>query len=61
MAEFTLNPVVATLIFCVACLSGYQYRRVWKKEGPRYQYWLFGVIAALGLGLLAFIPLDLPG
>ncbi len=57
MTELTLSPTIATLIFVAACLSGYQYRRVWKAEGPRYQYWLFGLLAAAGLMIVGFVPL----
>ena len=61
MMDITLSPLVATLIFSVACLAGYQYRRVWKTEGPRYQYWVFGIIAAAGLIILGFVPIEVPG
>lgn len=58
MGDLTLTPMLATTIFFVTCVSGYQYRRVWKAEGPRYQYWIFGVAAAVGLLTLGFIPLQ---
>ncbi|KMW56214.1 hypothetical protein AIOL_001166 [Candidatus Rhodobacter oscarellae] len=58
--SLSLSPAVATILFCVTCLAGYRYRQVWKAEGPRYQYWIFGGIAAAGLLALGFIPLDLP-
>lgn len=61
LQDLTLSPLLATVIFCATCLAGYQYRRVWKAEGPIYQYWLFGVSAGLGLCVLGFIPLQLPG
>ena len=57
MAEFVLTPVTATILFVLACFSGYQYRRVWVKEGPRWQLWLFGLIAAACLGIVAFTPM----
>ena len=56
----TLTPALATLIFVLTCLSGYQYRRVWKAEGPRLHYWIFGAGAAAGLLILGFIPLETP-
>ena len=56
----TLPPALATVIFVLTCLCGYQYRRVWKAEGPRVQYWIFGIGAAAGLLVLAFIPLETP-
>lgn len=59
--EHILTPAGATALFVVACLAGYRYRRVWKSEGPRWQLWLFGGIAAAGLLILAFVPLSAPG
>lgn len=61
MTDLTLSPVLATVIFFISCVAGYQYRRVWKAEGPRVQYWIYGGIAAAGLLTLGFVPLDLPG
>jgi hypothetical protein len=61
MADLILTPLTATIIFVLVCLSGYQYRRVWKAEGPRYQYWVFGILAALGLCILGFVPLKVDG
>lgn len=58
MANVTLTPLLATTIFVLACLCGYQYRRVWKQEGPRWQLWFFGVLTAAGLIVLGFVPLD---
>ncbi|MEM6824527.1 MAG: hypothetical protein AAF566_05395 [Pseudomonadota bacterium] len=55
--EFALSPVAATLIFVVAVLAGSSYRRVWKAEGPSWQLWLFGLLAAACLGLVGFLPL----
>lgn len=51
-----LTPAVATVIFVVGCLAGYRYRTVWKAEGPRWQLWLYGVIAAAALLTLGFVP-----
>ncbi|PIE07056.1 MAG: hypothetical protein CSA74_09115 [Rhodobacterales bacterium] len=58
MADWALTPALATAIFTVSCLSGYQYRRVWKAEGPRWQLWLFGLVTAAGLLTLGFVPLE---
>jgi len=58
MDHLTLTPALATTIFVVTCFCGFQYRRVWKAEGPRYQYWVYGCIAAAGLLTLGFVPLD---
>jgi hypothetical protein len=57
---FFLTPFSATLIFVVAVLAGYRYRRVWKAEGPRWQLWLFGLVAAVCLLTVGFLPLK-PG
>jgi hypothetical protein len=56
--DCTLTPALATVIFVIACLSGYRYRHVWKAEGPRWQLWLFGAVAALCLGVLGFVPMQ---
>jgi len=61
IGDLTLSPLAATAIFCATCLAGHRYRRVWKAEGPIYQYWLFGLIAACGLLILGFVPIRIPG
>ena len=61
MADFTLSPLAATVIFFASCVAGYQYRRVWKVEGPRYLYWVFGLAAAAGLIVLGFVPIEVAG
>jgi hypothetical protein len=52
-----LTPVSATLMFVTACLAGYRYRAVWKAEGPSWQLWLFGLVAAGCLLTLGFVPM----
>nr|WP_284377177.1 hypothetical protein [Amylibacter marinus] len=61
MIDFTLTPALATLIFVIACYAGFSYRRTWKREGPRYQYWIFGALAAVGFAILAFVPMSVAG
>ncbi|MDQ2093356.1 hypothetical protein [Rhodalgimonas zhirmunskyi] len=56
-----LTPTIATLLFVLGCLAGYRYRRVWKAEGPRWQLWLYGLVAAAALLILAFVPMATPG
>ncbi|MAQ85412.1 hypothetical protein [Psychromarinibacter halotolerans] len=56
MTDLSLTPAVATVLFVIACLAGYRYRSVWKAEGPRSQLWLFGLIAAVSLLTLGFLP-----
>lgn len=57
MSQLALSSPVATVIFVMACFCGYQYRRVWKTEGPRYLLWIYGVLTATGLLVLGFVPL----
>lgn len=57
-ADFTLTPLIATLLIFVAVLAGNRYRRVWKAEGPRWQLWAFGLLAAAALLTLAFVPVQ---
>ncbi|MEM9572927.1 MAG: hypothetical protein AAF996_15790 [Pseudomonadota bacterium] len=56
--SLALSPWVATLIFVIAVVAGYQYRRVWKNEGPKWQAWVFGLIAAGCLMTVALVPLS---
>ncbi|MFW2542001.1 hypothetical protein ACN2XU_05110 [Primorskyibacter sp. 2E107] len=58
MIEFVLTPATATVIFVIACFAGYRYRHVWKTEGPRWQLWVYGVIAAAALLTLGFVPMQ---
>ncbi len=58
MSGFVLNPALATALFVIACLAGVSYRRVWKAEGPRFQLWFFGIVAAGTLLALGFIPMQ---
>lgn len=58
MIDATLSPTLAVILFILACLAGYQYRRVWKEEGPRWQLWLFGGVAGILLFTVGFIPVD---
>ncbi len=56
-SQITLTPLIATILIFLAVLAGNRYRRVWKAEGPRWQLWLFGLIAAAALLTLAFVPM----
>ena len=56
--EFALTPAWATALFVLAVIAGYRYRRVWKAEGPTWQLWVSGIIAAGCLLILGFVPLD---
>jgi len=61
VGEIVLTPMIATVLFVLACLAGYSYRRVWKAEGPRWQLWLYGTAAAAALLILAFVPMSTGG
>jgi hypothetical protein len=56
-SQITLTPLSATILIFLAVLAGNRYRRVWKAEGPRWQLWLFGLIAAAALLALGFVPM----
>jgi len=56
--QLTLSPVLATIIFILACLAGHRYRYVWKNEGPTWQLWAYGLVSAIALLTLAFIPMS---
>jgi len=56
--ELALTPLIATSLFVLACLSGFQYRRVWKAEGPRWKLWIYGLFAGVTLLILGFVPMD---
>ncbi len=56
MFDITLTPLAATAVFVVAIVAGYQYRRIWKAEGPRWQLWIAGLVAAICLLTVAFLP-----
>ncbi len=57
LTDLTLSHAVATVIFVLGCLCGVRYRQIWKAEGPRWQLWLFGGLAAAALLTLGFVPL----
>ena len=44
-------------MFVAAVLAGHRYRQVWKAEGPRWQLWVYGLLAAVCLALVGFLPL----
>ncbi|MEM7055968.1 MAG: hypothetical protein AAF557_00130 [Pseudomonadota bacterium] len=61
MPELVLSPALATVIFVVACWGGYQYRRVWKVEGPSWKLWIYGLLAGGCLLIVGFLPLEIQG
>lgn len=58
MGSLVLSPPLAMTIFVIAVICGVQFRRVWKTEGPRWQLWLWGLLAGIGLLSVGFIPLN---
>jgi hypothetical protein len=52
-----MTSSVATVLFVIAVLAGTRYRTVWKAEGPSWQLWFCGFVAAACLLLLGFVPL----
>ena len=57
--QITMPPSAALVIFVIGVVAGYQYRRVWKSEGPRIQLWIFGIVASVSLLAVGLIPLDI--
>lgn len=53
----SLSAPLATALFVVACLAGYRYRSLWKRDGPRAALWLAGLVAAGCLLVLALVPI----
>lgn len=53
-----MTPQIATVLFVIACVAGMQYRRVWKAEGPRWQLWVTGLVAAACLLAVGFVPVQ---
>ncbi|NRA29376.1 MAG: hypothetical protein HRU11_03865 [Parvularculaceae bacterium] len=51
-----LTPALATSIFVLGVVAGYQYRRNWKAEGPAWKAWVYGLVAASSLITVAFVP-----
>lgn len=58
VSALTLTPATATVLFVIAVVAGYRYRRVWKTEGPAWEAWVYGTVAAGCLLALGFIPLE---
>ena len=52
-----LTPTTAVAALVAGVLAGYRYRHVWRTEGPAWQAWLYGTIAAACLLALSFLPL----
>ncbi|EKF17845.1 hypothetical protein [Nitratireductor pacificus] len=58
MAGLAFDSTTATLLFVLGCVMGYQYRRVWKADGPTWKLWVYGLMAAGALLAVSFIPLS---
>ncbi len=59
LGELHLTPVSGVLLVLIAVVCGHRFRRAWKEQTPgwRRRAWIYGVVAALGLLALAFVPL----
>ncbi|MEL7115983.1 MAG: hypothetical protein AAGP08_10390 [Pseudomonadota bacterium] len=53
-----MSSGVATGLFVAAVIAGMRYRSVWKAEGPRWQLWVFGLIAGCCLLAVGLLPLQ---
>lgn len=59
MDTLYLTPWMGVLLVIAFVISGYRFRRAWKAQpaGWQRQAWVWGVIAAICLCALAFVPL----
>lgn len=55
-----LTPTSGTIVVVMAVICGHRFRLAWKNQEPGWQKraWFFGPLAALGLLVLAFVPLE---
>ncbi len=53
-----LTPQSATLLFIVACLAGYLYRRAWGRDGAVWWLWGAGFVSGAAFLILALVPLS---
>ena len=51
-----MSPLISTLLFTIAVIAGVNYRRIWKAEGPAWQLWLSGGVAAACFLTVMFTP-----
>ncbi|MEY8842948.1 hypothetical protein AB9K41_28280 [Cribrihabitans sp. XS_ASV171] len=60
MQQFYLTPLTGAALVFVVVICGHRFRLAWKEKAPGWQQraWLWGVPAAVGFFLLAFLPLD---
>ena len=57
--NLNLTPAAGAIIVFIAVVCGHRFRLAWKEQAPGWQRraWFFGVVSALGLLTLAFVPL----
>ncbi|TMV05656.1 hypothetical protein FGK63_16575 [Ruegeria sediminis] len=59
MPDLHLTPLTGALIVFIVVVCGHRFRLAWKEQTPGWQRraWAFGIPAAIGLLVLAFLPL----
>ncbi|MEM9172535.1 MAG: hypothetical protein AAGA84_07510 [Pseudomonadota bacterium] len=56
-SDLTLTPTVALIVFVIAVWAGYRFRHVWKHGDSPAKTWAYGLIAAIGLLIVALVPM----
>ncbi|WP_243614164.1 hypothetical protein [Shimia aestuarii] len=61
LASLHLTPLSGTILVVIVVLAGHRFRKAWKERetdsGWKTRAWLFGLVAFVGLLVLAFVPL----
>ncbi|MEM7194226.1 MAG: hypothetical protein AAF402_04695 [Pseudomonadota bacterium] len=54
----TISPQLGVLLVFLTAASGHLYRKTWKNNGSRLFLWVYGLIAAISILVLGFVPLQ---